>query len=739
LKRRWRGKQQACNGLKEEKSMGISSDTWFSTITQEWYGSTFTPDQFQQMWAAFLSSPAVKYLPANATDEDYRRLFLQFIAPQICSSDPWFTQITQAAYGNSLTNDQVREIIKSFLALPQVIQMAQPASQSTWHSLYATFIGQIILSQNSWFENAITQFYGETTPEQMEQILMDFLTSDTVKALPSTAIIEDYQRLFMQYLTSSLEHTYQVSAATAVSPDTVIQSEVLSKIYDLLSQMITTTSIAQIRDGEVMLYLTQKKNEYGKMLASIPLYAGSGTVDQALNKTLTSLHLEGQAVTTNLNTLTDVEVDRYDESLSSSVEEWTGYEIETGSLEMKLENVLQGLADQMTETGETTAYYDSPAYTDSSGSSIEKKLIIRVTANSGGTYSVAWNTRPADDGTSAAGTDALLTNWNSIGTFSVKASTEVTSHPVEISSADAAYTQISPNSDPTQFTLGYGNITLQDLAESVYNSYNASTPSGSNQKSYQFALNSGTWYGTIQVPTTDENGNPTTKTVNAYFRNRLTINVSCPTGGQPIVTASLVQQDVEATISAWGSLATPQNDDGTINWNACTNATNTTLASQTTNVTSSDKTVIVNTINSDFLSVWAAGKANGSIQLSSASQLNSYEQSQSAEYQKYAMAARDPKIPWQPGILGSAFKPGEEVEDYNSNTVFSLNASARAQHNQRLQSYLSAISGRMDALGNLNDQQLQEVSVSTSGLKATNNIINALIQQMMQILSSMFR
>ena len=719
--------------------MGISSDTWFATITQEWYGSTFTPDQFQQMWAAFLSSPDVKYLPANATDEDYRSLFLQFIAPQICASDPWFAQITQAAYGNSLTDDQVQEIIKSFLALPQVVQMAQPASQSAWHSLYAAFIGQIILSQDSWFENAITQFYGETTPEQMEQILMSFLTSDAVKALPSNATIEDYQRLFMQYLTSNLEHTYQVSAATTVSPNTVIQSEILSKIYDLLSQMITTTSIAQIRDGNVMLYLTKKKNEYGKMLASLPLYVGSGTVDQSLNNKLTSLHLEGHAVTTNLNSLTDVNVDRYKKSLSSSVKEWTGYSVESGDLGMKLKDVLQGLADQMTETGETTAYYDSPAYTDSSGSSIQKKLIISVTANSDGTYSVAWNTRTADDGASAAGTDAMLTGWNSIGSFSIEKSTDVTSHPVEISSADAAYTTISPSSDPTKFSLGYGGITLQNLSESIYNSYAASTASGSNQKSYEFALNSGTWYGTMQVQTTDEFGNPTTKTVNAYFRNQLTINVSCPTGGQPQVTVSLVQQAVEAE-SSWGFLTSPpQNEDGTINWDACTDTTNTTVASQTTSLSSSDQTLIVNTVNSDFLSVWAAGKANGDIQLSSTSQLNSYEQSQSSEYQTFAMAARDPKIPWQPGILGSAFQTGEKVKDYNSNTVFSLNASSRAQYNQRLQSYLSAIQGRMDALTNLNDQQQQEVSVSTSGLKTTNNIINALIQQMIQILNSMFR
>jgi hypothetical protein len=103
------------------------------------------------------------------------------------------------------------------------------------------------------------------------------------------------------------------------------------------------------------------------------------------------------------------------------------------------------------------------------------------------------------------------------------------------------------------------------------------------------------------------------------------------------------------------------------------------------------------------------------------------------------MQARDPKIAWKPGILASAFVSGQTPDEYESNTVFSLNAATRAKENQRLQSYLSSISARMDVIGNQSDQQQQIVDTSTTGLKTTNNLINGIIQQMMQILTSMFK
>jgi hypothetical protein len=601
--------------------------------------------------------------------------------------------------------------------------MKQPASQDAWHSLYATYIGQIILSQDAWYQNATLQFYGETTEAQMEQILMGFLTSDAVKALPSTATEDDYHRLYMQYITSHLENVYQVSVATNVSPDTVAQSEILSTVFDLLAQMITTTSVAQIRDSQVMLYLTQKKNEYAKMLASVPLYTGTGTVDESTNDQLYKRELEGKVQTTNLNSLIDITIEEALRKgrLSLTILQKTDTDlINNIDPDPKLKQILQGLADQLSETGETVAYYDSSAYTDGDGNSV--KFIIRVTLGSDGIYTVDWNTRSSDDGVSASGTDSMLTGWGNLGTFATESSTKQSSHPVEISSADDVYTSITFSTDPAKFCLGYGNITLQNLSDSLYSTYDSST-----DKTASFTLYSGTW-----AEGSTSNDDPSF--IEEYCRNRIVITVSENADGDPVVTTSLVQDSVPQYSSA---TAENRNEDGTVNMDG-DDVTSTTITSKTVTLSSDSKTSITDAINSNFIAIWQAGEDDEVLGLSDTSQLSTYEQSCSSGYQTYSMNARDPKIAWEAGILGSAFSEGD-IDEQNSNTVFTLHASSRAQYNQRLQSYLSAISGRMDALSNLNEQQQEVVNTSSSGQEATNNIITSMIQTMSQILGSIFK
>jgi hypothetical protein len=137
--------------------------------------------------------------------------------------------------------------------------------------------------------------------------------------------------------------------------------------------------------------------------------------------------------------------------------------------------------------------------------------------------------------------------------------------------------------------------------------------------------------------------------------------------------------------------------------------------------------------------MWQNATDAHQIGLTDPSQLTGYEQSLDSARQTYCMLARDPKIAWQPGILGSAPPEGQSLNEYESNTLYTLNAATRAKINQRLQSYLSSISARVDVIGNLTDQQQQVVDASITGIKTTNNLIKGILQQLSQILSSMFK
>ena len=280
--------------------MGISSDAWVSTVTEAWYGSSMSPDQFQQMWQTFLSSPDVKYLPANATPEEIHALYLQFIAHQISSVDPWFAQIAQEVLG-PLSDADVQQILQSFLALPQVVSMRQPASQDAYHTLFGQYLSSIVLSQNSWYQNATQAVYGPMTQDNLETLVLSFVMSPAVGALPPSATAADYQQLYMQFLSSALQQAHQIEQATAVSPEAVAQGKILMSIFELLAKMTEQTSIAQITDGQVINYLTQKQEQYAQMLANVPLYVGGGIADLGLNATLKTLGLTTNVSVTNPN------------------------------------------------------------------------------------------------------------------------------------------------------------------------------------------------------------------------------------------------------------------------------------------------------------------------------------------------------------------------------------------------------------------------------------------------------
>ncbi len=725
--------------------MGISSDTWFSSVTREWYGTSLTPDQYQQKWEEFLTSDAVRSLPANATPEDYHRLYLQFIATQIKSTDPWFAQMTQAAYGNTLSDVEVDQIIRYFLTLPEVLALPATATEADYHRLFLRFIAQLILAQDPWFMKATVQFYGQTTDDELARILLDFLGSPEVIALPSTATEDDYKRLYLQYISSHLKRIYQAEAVTGASPEAVAKSKLMYSIFEILAQMITTTSIAQIKDSEVIAYLTHKREEYIKMLTKVPLYTGTGTVDVDFAASLTKAGYEPYVTITNF--LDPNGIKYWNSTLNVCEYHWYPGIVALGApLKLVLSNITQGLVDQINETGQTVAYYDSPTYSDGtwSGGGYYKKLIIKVTKNpidpsdptAPATYLVQRARRDHND------TDESITGWSTVGTVTLTDAPTIvrrTSKPVLVSSADSVYTLITPDSDPNKFALGYGNVTLQSLSESISNAYATSTTNSSS-----FTLYSGDWADGDNTHKVD----PFMPEMldGSWYRNRLTTSVSTSSDGKPVITVQLVRDSLPFTTevpNGLGGTTVVDNrkfqGDGTLDWDNSTRLTTTTLQTQTITAADSEQSTITDAINSSFETLWQDATDAHQIGLTDPSQLTSYEQHLNSDFQTYCLQTRDPKIAWKPGILGSAPQEGQNINQYESNTLYSLNAATRAKINQRLQSYLSSISARADVIGNLTDQQQQVVDASITGIKTTNNLIKGIIQQLSQILSAMFK
>jgi hypothetical protein len=102
------------------------------------------------------------------------------------------------------------------------------------------------------------------------------------------------------------------------------------------------------------------------------------------------------------------------------------------------------------------------------------------------------------------------------------------------------------------------------------------------------------------------------------------------------------------------------------------------------------------------------------------------------------MNAMTPRIPWPAGSLASWFQPGQTPTPFQSKTLTGYQQPATAQRNQLENTYLSTIHSRMDVLGNFISQQQQVVNASSQGLTSTSNIINSTLQELVQILNSVF-
>ncbi len=703
--------------------MGIVSDTWFSYVTREWYGKDFTQDQFQEMWREFLLSSEVRALPANATPEEYRRLYLQFIAHHILDTNPWFAQITQAAHGNTLTDAEVEQIIRYFLTLPEVLSLPATATEADYRRLFLRFIARLILEQDPWYQRATLQLYGETTAQELERLLLDFLGSPEVIALPVTATPEDYQRLYVKFLSSKLNRAYQAELATTASPEAIAKSKLMYSIFEILAEMLTTTSVTQIRETEVVTFLTKKREEYTKMLSHVPLYVGTGTVDLELAEELTKQRYEG--VVTITSSISSETIGHWNSTLNVCEWYWYSGKIVTGAnLTARLSDVLLGLANTINESGVSPQYYNSPVYRDGTdtGGGWNKQLVIYAKKTADGTFT-AYRARRAPDKTNEE-----ISNWDEIGTFTFSDEpvvVKVTKDPTLVSSADSANTQIVFSTDPSLFILGYGGITLQDIAESLFGTYMKSSA-----KTASFTLYSGDWKG---------------KEGDTWYRNRMVINVTMSSDGKPQARVEFYQDKVpEKTGDTSNFVYGP--DEKMLDWDKSLNVSKVLAWSKEVKAANEQQASVVDAISSAFLGVWQDAKAHGRIQLSSSNALNEYEKEFGNDHEEirdayytYCMNARDPKIAWKPGILGSDIPESQTAKNEQRNVLYSLNAAERAKINQRLQSYLSAIGARIDVLSNLTDQQQQAINATITGIETTNNLIKEVIRQMMQILSAMFK
>ena len=283
--------------------MKISSDPWFSSVTEGWYGSTSF--NFNDLWSAFLSSDDVKYLPASATDAEYRQLYLKFlvqrpeIAANILAANSWFRADTNALYAPAQlplpspasaifqptqlsvpTDAELLDLVQAFLALPEVLDLSG-ASIERYRPLFIRFVVANILASDTHqgYSNAIDQFCGTTLLGERRKIMFAFLSSPEVLSLPPLADAEDYARLFITFLTSSLNQTYRSEQATALSPEAIEQYKVLWSVFDILADMLTTTSLSQIRGGQTIRFATAKRQAYVDMLTRTPIYKGTGIID----------------------------------------------------------------------------------------------------------------------------------------------------------------------------------------------------------------------------------------------------------------------------------------------------------------------------------------------------------------------------------------------------------------------------------------------------------------------------
>ena len=260
--------------------MGSASNVWFSTVYQTWLGTPMS----QSTWEGFLSDSDVQKLAANDTT-DYQRLYLQKFISTSFSQDSVVQALTQEAFPGAST-EQTQVLIQMFFAQSQVLSLPATASKQDYYSLYWQFLSRTVLlsdpNVSQWFLNTTEQLFGSVSVDQFEQILSDFFATSSVQSLPSTASLSDYQRLYVQYLSSTVNQTHIAEQVLGQSPEAVQQYKILWAVFELLAKMLSEMTISQIRNAVAVQFLTEKRSIGATAYTEAPVYIGSGNVSLSL-------------------------------------------------------------------------------------------------------------------------------------------------------------------------------------------------------------------------------------------------------------------------------------------------------------------------------------------------------------------------------------------------------------------------------------------------------------------------
>lgn len=278
------------------------------------------------------------------------------------------------------------------------------------------------------------------------------------------------------------------------------------------------------------------------------------------------------------------------------------------------------------------------------------------------------------------------------------------------SSVDARETVTRPSSVASEFELGYANITVDDITKWLY-----AKMMTTNKSEETFDLYSPGWE-TSHVEWNAYDPPPQNMPEYDEGRNHVIFKVT-------------------------------KNDDGSVSYSCAFNLEGydgedwvlvDKVAKETGTTPASDLTLPdpQNGLNSAFMSVYAAAKEAKLVEITP-EDLPKEEYKHMSDLERNLFCKeRDLKIQWQVGSLASKLEPDSTGE---WGAKISALTKQRAQLNQRLSSFYDTVSSRLDMEDSAMQQQQQVLDSSASGKQSTSQLLTNIIQQLNQIISSIFR
>jgi hypothetical protein len=272
-----------------------------------------------------------------------------------------------------------------------------------------------------------------------------------------------------------------------------------------------------------------------------------------------------------------------------------------------------------------------------------------------------------------------------------------------MSSTDRELTRTTPNTDPTQYSLGYGDIKLADVFKSLYS--NLLTTDASNGQS--FDLFSATYKD---------------YTLDKQRRNKCHISL-----------AKVVGSNGLATLTAEVTFTSETLTDST--WTAdYTKTTTVPIPPALQGQGPVEQQIVIDKLNEAFQATYADAKANKYVEISK-TDLTAKEQEQNATAQDVLVARRDIKIPWLGGsLMGHVYDTSGKLGVYLTTAQ-----STRGTVNRRIGSYLDAIKSKIDLLKDKSDQLQQVQDAASTSRQQTVSLIQSTMRQLQNLITSTFR